>query len=367
MTNVIENEKERVKAGVGEALVVLAVSALGFILENINLIFAGIVGLVISLILYKLISKRHPRVALFFSIVAGTAIVFINPSQTIIIGFSFACGIGALSALVYGLIGWESKERNASFLSAVYYGILALPFLNVLTPVGPAKDVMRLVNRLLEASVNRKMAAMSGTHCPGQAMRFRLTPVQGTATAWFETWCGRAGLDEQIKNGTFTKYYPMDKSMTPAKAEEGRFVNGDNVGVWTFWDRAGKVVKQKNYGDPKAVPSEPVPTGMLVLLCVTGIAAMFFGAGSAPLLRKYAEKKASSESENISGDFDPLQVLGVSPNASEDEIHRSYRELAKRYHPDAVASLAPEFKKVADRRMKEINNAYDSLRKKSAA
>jgi len=35
--------------------------------------------------------------------------------------------------------------------------------------------------------------------------------------------------------------------------------------------------------------------------------------------------------------------------------------MAQQYHPDKVATLAPEFRELAERRMKEINTAYDEL------
>lgn len=56
---------------------------------------------------------------------------------------------------------------------------------------------------------------------------------------------------------------------------------------------------------------------------------------------------------------DPYEVLGVSHNATDEEIKRAYRELARKYHPDnyqdnPLADLAQE-------KMKQINEAYDTL------
>ena len=53
---------------------------------------------------------------------------------------------------------------------------------------------------------------------------------------------------------------------------------------------------------------------------------------------------------------DPYSVLGVSHGASEDEIKKAYKALAKKYHPD-VTGNSPE----AEAKMQEINAAYDGL------
>jgi hypothetical protein len=58
---------------------------------------------------------------------------------------------------------------------------------------------------------------------------------------------------------------------------------------------------------------------------------------------------------------DPYTVLNVPKDASQEEIKKAYRELANKYHPDKVHHLGDEFKELAEKRFKEIEEAYREL------
>jgi DnaJ-domain-containing protein 1 len=53
-----------------------------------------------------------------------------------------------------------------------------------------------------------------------------------------------------------------------------------------------------------------------------------------------------------------FEVLGVTPAASSEEIKAAYRAKISSYHPDRVASLASEFRQLAEEKSKLINEAY---------
>lgn len=62
---------------------------------------------------------------------------------------------------------------------------------------------------------------------------------------------------------------------------------------------------------------------------------------------------------------DPYSVLGISRNATDEEVKKAYRELARKYHPDNYANnpLAD----LVEEKMKEINEAYETIQKERSA
>lgn len=61
----------------------------------------------------------------------------------------------------------------------------------------------------------------------------------------------------------------------------------------------------------------------------------------------------------------PYEILGVSPNATNEEVKKAYKELAKKYHPDNYVDSP--LADMAEEKMKEINEAYDEILRQRTA
>ncbi len=98
-----------------------------------------------------------------------------------------------------------------------------------------------------------------------------------------------------------------------------------------------------------------------------------------PKASEKASQKARTEEKKETPKKDPPkwsearpptaeEILGFKPGETftQSELKKRYIELIRQNHPDKVASMGTDFKKLAEKNTKDINQAYDKLRKKSA-
>lgn len=57
------------------------------------------------------------------------------------------------------------------------------------------------------------------------------------------------------------------------------------------------------------------------------------------------------------------RILEIERWASDEEVKKAYRRMAMKYHPDKVSHLGEEFKKSADEKFKNVNEAYEKIKK----
>ncbi|WP_240125777.1 J domain-containing protein [Thermomonas alba] len=81
--------------------------------------------------------------------------------------------------------------------------------------------------------------------------------------------------------------------------------------------------------------------------------------------RRRARNREAPPSADARDDADTVdwayRVLGVREDASDAQIDRAYRRLISQYHPDRVAGAAPELRRIAEQKSREINAAYDRI------
>lgn len=57
------------------------------------------------------------------------------------------------------------------------------------------------------------------------------------------------------------------------------------------------------------------------------------------------------------------KILGIEPTATDEEVKKAYREMAKKNHPDLVSNLGDEVRQAAEKKFQEINAAYETIKK----
>lgn len=62
-------------------------------------------------------------------------------------------------------------------------------------------------------------------------------------------------------------------------------------------------------------------------------------------------------------EIDPYQVLEIDKAANNDEIKKQYRLLCKKYHPDLTSSLSENEKEETSKKMREVIDAYEKIKK----
>lgn len=90
------------------------------------------------------------------------------------------------------------------------------------------------------------------------------------------------------------------------------------------------------------------------------VKAMFMGGAYSR--GSYSSSNGSSgyRSHSIENDY---KILEISPDATDEEVKKAYRAMAKKYHPDRVAHLGEEMRKQAEEKFARMTDAYDRIKK----
>lgn len=111
---------------------------------------------------------------------------------------------------------------------------------------------------------------------------------------------------------------------------------------------------------------------MVDILMRVALADRDFSAGEEEMIRRAAQifrlpdpGYQNLKSRHVSADDRFYRVLGVTAEASDDEIKGRYRTLVKEFHPDRIASkgLPDEFTDFAENKFREIQEAYEAIKK----
>jgi len=118
------------------------------------------------------------------------------------------------------------------------------------------------------------------------------------------------------------------------------------------------------YGIHQETQTTGFPVGWIVVAIVhAALGAWFYVRLRKPKLQGQHETPEEDGGSRTSSQQDAYKILGVHRGDSFDNIRRAYRERMKEYHPDRVAGLGTELRELAERKAKEINIAFEELKR----
>jgi DnaJ like chaperone protein len=81
--------------------------------------------------------------------------------------------------------------------------------------------------------------------------------------------------------------------------------------------------------------------------------ATYIGLSKAEVDSIFAQFRPSNDSN--------YRILEISPNATDEEVKKAYRQMAIKYHPDKVATLGEDVQKAAEEKFKAVSQAYEAI------
>lgn len=102
---------------------------------------------------------------------------------------------------------------------------------------------------------------------------------------------------------------------------------------------------------------------MKFLFWVVAVALVYWWKTSLKAVKQMPPKPANRDKAKDMTPAQARKILKVRPEADAAEIKRAYQQLVAQYHPDRVANAAPELQELAERRTKELNLAYATMKR----
>jgi DnaJ like chaperone protein len=174
------------------------------------------------------------------------------------------------------------------------------------------------------------------------------------------------GVVTDIEIAAFKQVFHIPESELPAVARVFNLAKQDTAGFETYARQIARLFEAQH------TILEDVLDGLFHIAKADNA----FHPGEHGFLRQVAlifgfdeQDFARIRARHVTVADDPYLILGLSRDASEEEIRRRYRELVREYHPDRhiAAGMPEEMIDIATERLQKVNEAYDRIMREKAA